>query len=55
MQSTMQKAVVLGLGIAMVTTLILPNRQTVAALGAAERFTTGNVSTVMGTSSGSIG
>ena len=55
MQSTFQKAVVFTLAIGMVTTLILPNRNTVAALGAAEKFTTGNLSTAMGTSAGSVG
>lgn len=55
MQSTFQKAVVFTLLIGMVTTLILPGRQTVGALGAAERLTTGTLSTAMGTSSGSVG
>lgn len=55
MQTTFQKAVVLTLVVAVITTAILPNRQTVQALGAAERLTTGTLSTAMGTSSGSIG
>jgi hypothetical protein len=54
-QSTFQKAVVGIIGIAMITTLILPNRQTVAALGGVERLGTGTLSVAEGTASGSLG
>lgn len=55
MQSTLQKAVVGIIGIGMLTTILLPNRQTVAALGAVEKLSTGTVSVAEGTSSGSLG
>lgn len=55
MQSTFQKAVVGVIAIAMITTLILPNRNTVAALGAGERLATGTLSVAEGTASGSLG
>jgi hypothetical protein len=55
MQSTFQKAVVGIIGIAMLTTILLPNRQTVAALGGIERLSTGTLSVATGQSSGSLG
>jgi hypothetical protein len=55
MQSTFQKAVVGVIAIAMLTTLVLPNRSTVAALGGVERLSTGTLSVAEGTSSGSLG
>jgi hypothetical protein len=55
MQSTLQKAVVGIIAIAMVTTLILPNRGTVAALGGLEQLSTGTLSVAEGTASGSLG
>jgi hypothetical protein len=55
MQSTFQKAVVGVIGIAMLTTVLLPNRQTVAALGGVERLSTGALSVAEGTASGSLG
>lgn len=53
--TTVQKFVVGLIAIGMVTTVLLPNRQTVQALGGVERLTTGSLSTAMGTSSGSLG
>lgn len=50
--STAQK---LGMGVitvALVATLVLPGRQTPSVLNAATSFTTGTLSTAMGTSSG---
>jgi hypothetical protein len=55
MQSTFQKFVVGVIAIAMLTTVLLPNRQTVAALGAGERLATGTLSVAEGTSAGSLG
>jgi hypothetical protein len=54
-QSTFQKAVVGVIAIAMLTTVLLPNRSTVAALGGVERLSTGTLSVAEGTSSGSLG
>jgi hypothetical protein len=54
-QSTFQKAVVGVIAIAMLTTVLLPGRQTVAALGGAERLSTGTLSVAEGTASGSLG
>lgn len=42
------------IGTAFVTTLILPNRQTVPVLGAVGKLTTGTLSTAMGTSQGAV-
>jgi hypothetical protein len=53
--SPLQKAVVLGLGVAMATTLVLPGRQTPAVLGAGSKLITGTISTEMGTSQGAVG
>jgi hypothetical protein len=55
MQTTAQKFVVGLIAIGMLTTLLLPNRQTVAALGGVERLGTGTLSVAEGTSSGSLG
>lgn len=55
MNSTFQKAVVIGLGVAMVTTMVLPGRQTPAVVGALSRGATGVISTEMGTSNGAVG
>lgn len=55
MNSTFQKAVVIGLGVAMVTTMVLPGRQTPAVVGAFSRGATGVISTEMGTSNGAVG
>jgi hypothetical protein len=55
MQSTFQKAVVGVIAIAMLTTVLLPNRQTVSALGGIERLSTGTLSVAEGTASGSLG
>lgn len=55
MQSTFQKAVVGVIGIAMLTTILLPNRQTVAALGGLTRLSTGTLSVAEGTTSGTQG
>lgn len=52
---TAQKAVVIGLGVAMVTTMILPGRSTPQVVGALSRGATGVISTEMGTSSGAVG
>lgn len=52
---TAQKAVVIGLGVAMVTTMVLPGRQTPAVVGALSRGATGVISTEMGTSNGAVG
>jgi hypothetical protein len=52
---TLQKIAVTALVVAGLTTLALPGRQTVPALGALSRLTTGETSTVMGTSSGAVG
>jgi hypothetical protein len=53
--STVQKFLLGVVGIAFVTTLILPGRQTVPVLGAGSRLITGSLSTAQGTSSGAIG
>jgi hypothetical protein len=53
--STVQKFVVGLIAIGMVTTVLLPNRQTVAALGGIERLGTGTLSVAEGTASGSLG
>lgn len=50
-----QKAIAALLAIGMVTTVILPGRQTPQVLGATERLFTGAESTSMGTSQGSVG
>lgn len=50
---TIQKLGMAVAGIALVTTLILPDRQTGPVLNAFEGFTTGTLSTAMGTTSGS--
>lgn len=52
---TAQKFVVLGLGVAMVATMVLPGRQTPAVVGAFSRGASGIISTEMGTSSGAVG
>ena len=53
--TTVQKFVAGIIGIAMLTTVLLPNRQTVAALGGIERLGTGTLSVAEGTTSGSLG
>jgi hypothetical protein len=52
--STVQKAIGGLIAVAMVTTVILPGRQTPAVLQATTQLTTGALSTVEGTSSGAI-
>lgn len=52
--STFQKLGMVTLGIAAMTTLILPDRQTVPVLGALGRLGTGTLSTAMGTSRGAV-
>lgn len=47
--TTVQKFVTGLVAIAMVTTLILPNRQTPAVIGAVRDLTTGALGTAMGT------
>lgn len=49
---TAQKLGMAVIGVALVTTLILPGRLTVPVLQAGTQFTTGTLSTAMGTSSG---
>lgn len=53
--STVQKWGMGLLGIAFVTTLILPGRQTVPVLGGISKLATGTISTAQGTSSGPVG
>lgn len=53
--STAQKFLMGIIGIAFVTTLILPGRQTVPVLSGASKLITGSVSTAQGTSSGPVG
>lgn len=53
--STVQKLGVLVLGIAAVTTLILPGRNTGALFTGASKLVTGTISTAQGTSQGAVG
>jgi hypothetical protein len=50
--STLQKAIMGIIGVAAVTTALLPGRQTVPVIGAVRQLSTGTLSTAMGTSSG---
>lgn len=47
--STVEKIMMGIVGVALVTTLILPKRQTPAVIKAAADFTTGTIGTAMGT------
>lgn len=51
--STVEKLGTAIIGLALVTTLILPGRQTPAVINAFEGLSTGTLSTAMGTTSGS--
>lgn len=53
--STIQKWGVMLLGIAAVTTLILPGRNTGALFSGASKLVTGSISTAQGTSQGAVG
>lgn len=52
---TFQKLGVMALGVAAITTLVLPARQTTALFSGGTKLLTGTTSTVMGTSSGAVG
>jgi hypothetical protein len=52
--STVQKLGMGIIGVALVATLVLPGRQTPAVLNAFGQFTTGTLSTAMGTSQGAV-
>lgn len=47
--STVEKFLMGAIGIAMVTTLILPKRQTAPVIAAASQLITGTIGTAMGT------
>jgi hypothetical protein len=53
--SGVQKIATLVVGVALITTLTLPGRQTPQVIGAASKFTTGVLSTAEGTSKGAVG
>lgn len=53
--SGLQKIATLVVGVALVTTLVLPGRQTPAVLQAGSKLITGTLSTAEGTSTGAVG